>query len=229
VDNDLFPIYHAGNTVDPASVLRMAQRDKPVVTGIACGHHPQRGVFACVVMLDDKGQGRWITHDDTEAIPIDGVSKIENCGSGFMMVRRDVLETLWSNAMVDREQKVNEMLDELTAGALSSNPGAFRIFASKWVSFIKELRHAHDDDGLPFTVPQSVLTESIKTGWIPRSEDICFTDRVRHAGYDLFVDWSVHCAHMKDTALFWDPERRKDIDAASWKITEEHMAVSEVG
>ena len=51
-----------------------------------------------------------------------------------------------------------------------------------------------------------------------------FTDRVRKAGFKMYVDWSVHLAHEKLIPLVWDQKKRSAaLDAATWKVSKEAL------
>lgn len=71
-----------------------------------------------------------------------------------------------------------------------------------------------------FTIPREICVEADVTGVMRKTEDVCFSDRVREAGFKIYVDFSVHCFHDKNLPLHWSREDvSEEIDAASWDVT----------
>ena len=87
LDNDVIPL-------DPESVLRLCSHDLPVVSGIVPSLQPNIGMFACVAVKDDAGTARFPTVNDTVKLPALGTRELNNCGTGFIAIRRDVLENM---------------------------------------------------------------------------------------------------------------------------------------
>jgi hypothetical protein len=77
-----------------------------------------------------------------------------------------------------------------------------------------------DLTGAPFTIPQSVRDAGASSGVMAKGEDICFTDRVRAAGFQIYVDLEVHCYHEKMIALHWPTDAiNPDLSYDDWQLT----------
>jgi hypothetical protein len=87
LDNDVIPL-------DPESLLRLCSHDLPVVSGIVPSLQPSVGMFACVAVKDESGTARFPTVSDTVKLPALGIRELANCGTGYLAIRRDVLESL---------------------------------------------------------------------------------------------------------------------------------------
>ena len=74
--------------------LRLAQHAAPVMSGVVCGYSPERGIFAAFTATDENGVCRFPSWKETKMMPADGVIPVEQCGTGLICIRRDVLETI---------------------------------------------------------------------------------------------------------------------------------------
>lgn len=157
---------------------QLASHDKPVVSGIVCGYQKERGgIFACVAVPDEKGIARFPSLSGTKIIPKSGIVQVRNAGTGCLIIRRDVLETMWQR---------------------------------------------YEDDhsfGQPFELTMEEMRRAGETGAMPRGEDICFTDRARELGFDVWADFSVRCAHRKDFDIIWPQESATDMSVEDWRIS----------
>ncbi len=199
VDSDIAPIH-------PLSIFKLAANDLPIVSGVACSLSPAKGLFACIAVKDDKGVARFPSMQDGNPMPSEGLVEVENAGTGFLMIRRDLAETLWNNAFLGQQTSVNLILDEIGRAIKGGSGQVPTEKLVEWRESLYKMLHHMDDSGLPFDVPVSVRTEAAKTGALPRSEDICFTDRCRRSGFKLFADLAVHCTHAKQLGLRWPEE-----------------------
>jgi len=77
--------------------LRLAQHEKPVVSGVVCGYNAERGIFACFTAKDENGIARFPSYRDTKFLPAEGLIEVEQAGTGLVCVRRDVLEVIREN------------------------------------------------------------------------------------------------------------------------------------
>jgi hypothetical protein len=75
--------------------FHLAELDLPIVSGVVCGFTLQRGLFACVAVKGPDGRARFPSLKETKTIPLAGVQKVHNAGTGCIMIRRDVLEKMW--------------------------------------------------------------------------------------------------------------------------------------
>ena len=74
--------------------LLLAQHGAPIMSGVVCGYSPERGIFMCATIKDENGVPRFPSWKETKHIPSEGVVPIEQCGTGLICIRRDVLETI---------------------------------------------------------------------------------------------------------------------------------------
>jgi len=74
---------------------RLASHNLPICSAIVPGFTKERGIFACVAVKDPKGVARFPTLNETKTLPLKGIVELHNAGTGCLMIRRDVLETLW--------------------------------------------------------------------------------------------------------------------------------------
>lgn len=203
----------------PMGLFHMASLNLPVVSAVACSLSQQRGLFACVAVKDDMGIARFPSIEKNDSIPAHGVVEIENAGTGCLLIRRDVAESIWSTSYLTHQTEVNTMLDQI-GDAIKSGATPSGEVLGAWRESLLRMLHHMDDTGLPFDVPQSVRAEAARTGSLPRSEDVCFTDRVRRRGFKLYADLDVHCMHEKKIPLRWpDDKISKDLTVEEWTRT----------
>ena len=74
--------------------LLLAQHGLPIVSGVVCGYSPERGIFMCCTIKDENGVPRFPSWKETKHLPAEGVIPVEQCGTGLVCIRRDVLETI---------------------------------------------------------------------------------------------------------------------------------------
>ena len=78
----------------------------------------------------------------------------------------------------------------------------------------------------PFLLSHELRVEAARTGVLRKSEDIYFSEQVYAAGYDMFVDFSVHCFHAKHIPLHWPQDLiDPNLDPETWNVTEQGLAV----
>lgn len=71
----------------------------------------------------------------------------------------------------------------------------------------------------PFSIPHRKRIDAVRIGSLPLTEDVAFCDRVRAAGYRLWVDWEVHGSHDKTLTLVWDRSRiDESLDPAEFEV-----------
>ena len=61
----------------------------------------------------------------------------------------------------------------------------------------------------PFEIPAQYKDEAMKLGMLKKGEDMVFCDRIREAGFDIHVDFSVAAKHWKTLRIDW-PEGARD-------------------
>jgi hypothetical protein len=70
----------------------------------------------------------------------------------------------------------------------------------------------------PFFVPEHIRKDSVASGQVKKSEDICFCERCRKYGFSIHVDCAVHAVHWKTIPLSWPQDNiKEDIDAVEWQ------------
>lgn len=202
VDSDVTPPINAP--------ILLARHDKPIVSGIVGGYNKERGgLFACIAVKGPDGKARFPTLNATKRLPARGIVKVHNSGAGCLLVRRDVLETLWSNH--DQDQESQKIARDAILKVLEGGSELTEKDRSALWKHIKRFDPVHDVSGPPFSIPDRVRFDAAKTGIISRGEDICFTDRAREAGFDIYADFECQCGHDKLLRLAWptdllDPE-----------------------
>jgi hypothetical protein len=187
--------------------LFLRRHDLPVVSGVVCGLSRSRGgLFVCVAVDGKDGTSRFITHKHHKSLPPRGLLEISRAGAGCLMVRRDVIETLWDKHEADlRDQEVavctiGNLLEDDVAGVHEKLTPEQRRATH---AFLKRFHYKTDLFGAPFNIPQSVRDRAAELGAMPLGEDIMFTNRVRAAGFKMYVDLECRCTHDKVLTLEW--------------------------
>jgi hypothetical protein len=85
--------------IDWDAPYRLAQWGKDVVSGVVCSFSAAKGgVFACVVVKDRYGIGRFPSIGRTKKMPASGLREIEASGAGLICIHKRVLK-----AMIDKD------------------------------------------------------------------------------------------------------------------------------
>lgn len=72
-----------------------------------------------------------------------------------------------------------------------------------------------------FMISEKLRKESYRIGHIKQGEDFSFCDKVREAGFELWVDFGVRALHHKTIALGWPDEMLdEDYDASEWTVSD---------
>lgn len=82
--------------VSPESVARLAQWDLPVVSGVVCSPNSKRGLFANFTVKDKYGVPRFPSLRHTKKLPSRGLLKVHSVGSGFICIKKNVIETIFA-------------------------------------------------------------------------------------------------------------------------------------
>lgn len=215
VDNDVGP--------SPNTPILLARHDAPLVTACVMAYTEQKHFFLCFAVKGKDGRARFPTLRHTKNIPARGLCEIHNCGAGCVMIRRDVIEELWQRHEDSKKERalaydaLTEMLEKDVRGEPTLLDPARR---SALFSLLKRSSYEEDLSGAPFTIPESVREKAAEVGNMPRGEDICFTDRVRAAGFKMYVDFEVHCTHDKTMGLIWPPDCTKpELAVEDWRLS----------
>jgi hypothetical protein len=187
--------------------LFLRRHDLPVVSGVVCGLSRSRGgLFICVAMDGKDGKARFITHKHHKSLPPRGLLEITRAGAGCIMVRRDVVETLWDkheSDLKDQEVAVSTIANLLEGDVSGAHEKLTQDQRRATQAFLRRFHYTTDLFGAPFNIPQSVRDRAAEVGAMPLGEDIMFTNRVRAAGYKMYVDLECRCTHDKVMTLAW--------------------------
>ncbi len=75
-----------------------------------------------------------------------------------------------------------------------------------------------DSGEQPFFIPEDIRVESVRTGNLKKSEDICFAERAAKHGFKRYVDLAIHAGHQKSIGISWPQDCiNPDLDAIDWK------------
>lgn len=82
------------NDTEPIITLPwlLARHDKPVVGSCIASLSAEGRGMLCFSRADPAGIHRFIDFEDGDRIPATGLAEVPHCGTGAMMIRRDVLE-----------------------------------------------------------------------------------------------------------------------------------------
>jgi hypothetical protein len=208
----------------------LARHNLPVVSACVCGYNAGRGVFVCVAARGPDGRARFPTVKSGRKLPARGIAKVTNTGTGCLMIRADVVEALWSRYETDKAEHdaARQVLLSLLEkhGKIDLNEDQLKHM---W-QMAKRFDLHQDLFGPPFGIPQSVRDRAAETGGLSKGEDICFTDRVRAAGFDIYVDFEVQCGHDKTMRLHWPTDLiDAELDAKDWCVTAFDAPVEQEG
>jgi hypothetical protein len=56
---------------------------------------------------------------------------------------------------------------------------------------------------IPFYIEEKMRRDAVKTGLLKLGEDTRFSEQCRNAGFDIYVDLSVHAVHYKCVGVMW--------------------------
>jgi hypothetical protein len=143
-------------------LVQLVSHDLPVVSGVACGHGHQRGLFACVAVQDPlTGVAKFPSLRDGTILPGFGVREVETCGTGFVAIRRDVLEAfrdepfiLPHEVRVEAARTGHMRLTEDTHFGYQVRKLGFKLYADF------EVRCWHDKT-IPLSWPATHIDESL--------------------------------------------------------------------
>lgn len=90
----------ADEAVDASAPFLLARHNKHVVCGIVCGFNSKHGLFACFTAEDENGMPRFPCANNGTKLPMEGLIKAFQVGTGLMCVRYDVFETMRSKDMI---------------------------------------------------------------------------------------------------------------------------------
>jgi len=218
IDNDV------GAPVDIP--MRLARHDLPIVSAVVPAFNTEKKLFACIAVKGKDGRARFPTLNTTKVMPAEGLVEVHNCGTGCVMVRRDVVESMW-----EKHESEKARMAKAQAGVMALIAGE-EIDPDERKEVMYLLRnwdYVHNELGAPFSIPQSLRDEAAKTGVMPRGEDICFTDRARSLGYKVYADLSARCVHDATMTLAWPPEALDhSLSVEDWMVSAFDPPVTEV-
>lgn len=71
----------------------LARHDKPIVGSCIVSRNREGRGMLCFSRADCAGISRFVDFEDGDRIPATGLAEVPHCGTGAMMIRRDVLES----------------------------------------------------------------------------------------------------------------------------------------
>ena len=190
--------------------LMLRRHGLPLVSAVVCGFNGSRGgLFVCVAKEGRDGEPRFITHKNHKTLPAKGLMEVTRAGAGCLMIRRDVIETLWTK--YEKELKDQDVATSAIARLLKAEMSGCSLKLSQeqrdaTESLLRRFSIKTDLYGAPFNIPQSVRDKAAEIGAMPLGEDIMFTNRVRAAGFKMYVDLECRCRHDKMMTLVWPEE-----------------------
>lgn len=188
-----------GDTVmQPDSILRMLQSAYVATphADVLGGWVPLRGELALPTI--DTGTGTWESH-----YPGSGTLEVIRTGCAFLLIKRHVLEALadpWFRVRVP-SRPLDFMLElDNFARIKFDGRNPFRgLPGDPW----ERLEKCARDD--PSAAPENFVPVEV-------GEDSGFCDRVRAAGFRIFVDTNIECGHV-DHVVLSAADHRKAMDA----------------
>jgi hypothetical protein len=196
-DNAQWLLFIDGDTVfspDAAlHALRTAYADYPHADVVG-GYVPLRGDIALPTI--DTGTGTWESW-----FPGSGVVEVMRTGCAFLLIKRHVLDALrdpWFRVRVPA-RPIDFML-EVDNFARIKFDGRNPLRDAPEDAWAKLEKCARDD---PSAAPENFTP--IEVG-----EDSGFCDRVRAAGFRIFVNTDISCGHV-DTRILWGADHKKAV------------------
>lgn len=161
---------------------------------------PLRGELALPTI--DDGTGTWNSH-----YPGSGIIPVMRTGGAFLLVKRHVFEALkdpWFRMRVPARaiDMIAELDNWLRIKFDGQNP--FRNYGDYWA---KAEKAATDD---PSVVVENFVPVEV-------GEDSGFSDRVKLAGFNIFVNTNIACGHVDHVVLNWQKHKSAMDEAAKWQ------------
>lgn len=198
IDSDVGP------PVETPFMLR--RHNQPVVSAVVCGFSKERGgTFICVALDAQDGRPRFISLKNHKTLPARGLLEVSRAGTGCLLIRRDVIESLWGKYekdLADQDVAV-ATIQQLLEGDVS---GHTKLEANQRLAtqaFLKRFNFKTDLFGAPFNIPQAVRDRAAEIGAMPLGEDVLFSARVKDAGFKIYADLECRCQHQKIMTLAW--------------------------
>ena len=102
------------NDTDPPIELPwlLARHDAPVVGSCIVSNSPKGRPMLCFSRPDASGTNRMIDFMEGDKIPATGLAEVPHCGTGAMMIRRDVLESFTMEKLPNGQWDVPFLVDQ---------------------------------------------------------------------------------------------------------------------
>lgn len=164
------------------------------------GWVPLRGDLALPTI--DSGTGTWESH-----YPGSGIIPVMRTGGAFLLAKRHVFEALrdpWFRLRVPARAMdfMAELDNWLRIKFNGQNP--FREYGDYWA---KAEKAAQDD-------PSIVIENFVP---VEVGEDSGACDRMKLAGFNIFVDTDIVCGHVDQVVLDWRKHKSAMEDGAKWQ------------
>lgn len=156
--------------------LQLARRNLPIVSGVACNYSDERGIFCCFTTKDENGVPRFPSWRDTKVLPATGLIKAVQVGTGYLCIRRDVLETIWENEPklgpfgLDEETRIESLK---TGNLRKSEDITFAERATKYgfQSYVDFSTHATHNKTISIGWPLDSIADIEAPEWKPSPFD----------------------------------------------------------
>ena len=139
---------------------RLAQWDRPVVSGVVCTSNPTRGVFACFTMKDAYGAARFPSLNFTRKMPARGLKQVHSVGTGLICIKKEVLRSIVDSGETPFIIQNSVRLQSIESGMLKEGEDiAFcrQAEARGYGIFVDLSVHASHFKLLPVTWPRSAI------------------------------------------------------------------------
>jgi predicted O-methyltransferase YrrM/GT2 family glycosyltransferase len=178
----------------PRLLISAQQANAKVMGGLCVTVHESIGPYPTLYHLDN------FSHEFCRAqldYPENAILQVSATGAACLLVHREVLEAIRRMHIDNRQwlasQNENDTLKEMLLRGLVNAPSE----EFGWFSEHAVIKKAIFPDG----------TETTKEHWL--GEDIDFCLKIGAAGYEVFVDCSLHIGHHKGDRI-WYPSDIKD-------------------
>lgn len=196
----------------PADALVAEPNNRPGLLQVAYGLMPHVDAIGALCPLRgelalgtvDSGTGTW----EAEWYPGSGIVEVIRTGAAFILVKRHVFE-----AMKDPWFRMRVPARPIDFMAEIDNYARMRFngenpFRGQPDQYWERLEKCATDD--PSIVVENFVPVEV-------GEDSSWCDRMRNAGFRLFVDTDIPCGHVDTRVLDWTQHKRSMDDARKWQ------------
>lgn len=164
----------------------LVRHEAPVVGSCIVSFNPKGRRMLCFTRPDKLGTPRMIDVENGDKIPATGLAEVPHCGTGAMMIRRDVLESFTGERGPDGFMDVAFLVpDEVKARGIRSG----KLLEGEDIRFCKQVRakgfkvyvdleaHCHHVKVMKIVFPPSLRDPSLDVkDWVAPSTGMAFTN-----------------------------------------------------